>query len=66
MLQSFSILIKHIFNSRVINFNNLLSADEFQLIETYYLNHLDKPCLHTHDKDVCDSPNLKYWYFFLT
>lgn len=61
MLQSFSILIKHIFNSRIINFNNPLSADEFQDIETYYLNNLDKSRFHTHDKDICESPNFKYF-----
>lgn len=60
MLQSFSILIKHIFNSHIINFNNPLSADEFQLLEAYYLNNLNKSFIHTHNKDICRSPNLNY------
>jgi len=60
MLQSFSILIKHIFNSHIINFHNPLSADEFQFLETYYLNNLDQSCFHIHDKIICESPNLKY------
>lgn len=60
MLQSFQFLINHIFNSHIINFNNPLSADEFQLLETYCLNHLDQSCFHIHNKDECKSPNLTY------
>lgn len=64
MLQSFSILIKHIFNSHIINFKNPLSADEFQLLETHLLNHLDKSSFHSHNQSICKSPNLKYIFSY--
>ncbi len=60
MLQSFSILIKDIFNSNTINFLSPLSHQEFQALETYCLNHYQKASFHSHDGEVCYSPNLKY------
>ena len=60
MIQLFPLSIKHFFSLRNISFNNPLSKDEFQLLETYYLNNLNKSCFHSYNNIPCKSPNLKY------
>lgn len=61
MVQSFSVLIKHIFQTCPINFNHPLSASEFQLLETFLLNHLELSAFHIHDDHICKSPNFKFF-----
>lgn len=60
MIQHFSISINKFFNSKSINFLDPISAYEFQLLESYYMNQLNSAPFHSHEETVCKSPNLKY------
>lgn len=57
MLQSFSVLIKHIFNSHTVNFSDPLSSDEFQFLETYCLNNIARSDFHSSGSSICRSSN---------
>lgn len=58
MIQHFAISFNRFFNSNSIHFYDPLSADEFQLLELFYINHLETSSFHCHHDGVCKSPNL--------
>lgn len=60
MIQNFSLNIKSIFNNYYSHFSNPLTIDEFNDIETYYLDNLHLSHSHHHNGKSCFSPNLKY------
>lgn len=60
MIQKFNLNIKSFFNKNIINFQNTLTLNEFQLLETFLLNHLSSSNFHSHYNEICKSPNMKY------
>lgn len=59
MIQNFILNIKSIFNKKTFNFLEPLTIKEFELSETYCLNHLNCSTAHSHKGEICKSPNMK-------
>lgn len=60
MVQNFILDIEKIFNSQEINFYNEPVFYQIRYMEEYCLNNLHLSSFHTHNGEICCSPNLTY------